>query len=860
MREPSPFSQQLHPLLIALALIFAAPTLLYAVLWMAAVRRVPSVELGFDDPYLASAHAMLVRRVTAGSPAEHAGVLPGDRIIAINGHRIRSADFQTTVWRQHQPGDAVQLTIQRPGRPAPLIVTGVFRSRLSGNLTEYVFEEVRNLYPIPFVVVGLAVLFLRLTDPKAWLLALLFASFIQVPGQADAIIAMAPRLGPFALAYKALFQAMLGPLFYFFFAVFPTQSPVDRRVPWLKWAALGLGIIFGLPGLRTGNMQVPPVLGNLLGPDLSQKIALGHTYGFIALGMISLAVNFYHAHDPELRRKLRVILWGAAVGVGPPAIERAAEDFGGFGPRSWLNTIIVLVLAIFPLSLAYAVVKHRVLEIPVLLKRSARYLLVQRGFTVLLALLSIGLTFLFASFFAAHFERLIEAAQSSGIALGVVFGSALLWGGSQLHKHVSGRIDRAFFRNAYDARVILEDLAENIRRTTERAEIAQLLQRHLVEALRPSFLVIYFEGGHRRLIAASGAVPPELSEISADAPLLSRLAAHGQPSDFPPPAQDPAGASALAALHPDCLVPMLGRGAGLVGLLVLGRRLSDEPYSGEDKRLLASVASQAATALENITLAEEIAERMEAERRVAFEMEIAKEVQTRLLPQAPVRLKTLDCAAQCIQARAVGGDYYDFLDLSPQHVGLVLADVSGKGVHAALLVANLQAHLRSQSSVAPEDPARLLRVVNRMIWKSTSAEHYATLFYALYDDSTRGLKYVNCGHNPPVLMHPDGSVERLKATATVIGLFERWECTVREVHLAEGDVLVIFSDGVTEAERKEDEEYGEERLIEKLRATRRLAASEIVSSILNSVQQFSAGAQSDDLTLLVARAKGPVIS
>jgi len=856
MRNPSTTSQRSHPFLLALALIFAASTLLYAVLWMAAVRQVPSVELGFDDPYLASGHAMLVRSVAPDSPAERAGVLPGDRVIAINGHAIRSANFQTMVWRQHKPGDAVQLTIRRPGQSAPLVVIGVFRPRLSGRLTEYVFEEVRDLYPVPFVVVGLAVLFLRLTDPKAWLLALLFASFLQAPGQAEEIVAMAPMLGPFALAFKALFQGMLGPLFYFFFAVFPTQSPLDRLMPWLKWVALVLGFFFGLPGLRTGNMQMPLVISNLLGPGISQKIVLIHVYGFITLGLTSLAVNFYSTRDPESRRKLRVILWGAVVGVGPPVIERAAEDFGGFGPRSWLNTLTVLVLAIFPLSLAYAVVKHRVLEIPVLLKRSARYLLVQRGFTVLLALLSIGLTFLFASFFALHFERLIEAAQSSGIALGVVFGSALLWGGSQVHKHVSGRIDRAFFRSAYDARVILEDLAENIRRTTGRAEIAELLQQHLVQALRPSFLVIYFEASGHQLIAASGSVPQELSEISTETPLLAELAEHGQPWDFPSPDQDGAAtASALAVLHPDCLVPMLGRRAGLVGLLVLGRRLSDEPYSREDKRLLASVASQAATALENIRLAEEIAERMEAERRAAFEMEIAKEVQTRLLPQAPVRLKTLDCAAQCIQARSVGGDYYDFLDLGSQHVGLVLADVSGKGVHAALLVANLQAHLRSQSSIAPEDPARLLQVVNRMIWKSTSPEHYATLFYALYDDSTRRLKYVNCGHNPPILMHRDGSVERLKATATVIGLFERWECTVREVQLADGDVLVIFSDGVTEAERSEDEEFGEERLIEELRATRHLPSSEIVSSILNSVQQFSAGAQSDDLTLLIARAR-----
>src|ERR1022692_2561150 len=179
MRNPSTTSQRSHPFLLALALIFAASTLLYAVLWMAAVRQVPSVELGYDDPYSASGHAMLVRSVAPDSPAEKAGVLPGDRVIAINGHAIRSADFQTMVWRQHKPGDAVQLTIRRPGQSAPLVMIGVFRPRLSGRLTEYVFEEVRDLYPVPFVVVGLAVLFLRLTDPKAWLLALLFASFLE---------------------------------------------------------------------------------------------------------------------------------------------------------------------------------------------------------------------------------------------------------------------------------------------------------------------------------------------------------------------------------------------------------------------------------------------------------------------------------------------------------------------------------------------------------------------------------------------------------------------------------------------------------------------------------------------------------
>ena len=159
-------------------------------------------------------------------------------------------------------------------------------------------------------------------------------------------------------------------------------------------------------------------------------------------------------------------------------------------------------------------------------------------------------------------------------------------------------------------------------------------------------------------------------------------------------------AAVLAPFQSGCLVAMLGRDGRLLGLLALGPRLSEEPYSGEDKRLLASVASQAGMALENFRLAEDIAEKLEAERRTTREMEIAKEVQTRLLPQGAPVLQTLECAGRCLQAARVGGDYFDFLELGREQVGLVLADVSGKGVHAALLVANLQAHLRSLSQLS----------------------------------------------------------------------------------------------------------------------------------------------------------------
>jgi phosphoserine phosphatase RsbU/P len=839
------------------ALALASCTLLYTGLWMAAVRasKPPAVELGYDDAYRPSDHSVMVRNVIPNSPAQRAGMRAGDRIVRVNGAPIEDAGFVARIWKQHQPGDAVQLTIERPGSAAPVVLTGTFRRRITGRLSEgwagQFAEQLHDAYPLPFVAVGLAVLFLRLEDPKAWLLALLFAAFGSIEGSDTG--AIAPALQPFARAYQATFVSMLGPLFYWFFAVFPAPSPVERRLPWLKWLAVAAGASVAIPGIGSGTMRLPPLLIRALGEGASDRITLWFALGFLALGLVSLAWNYRRAADRDARRKIRVIVWGTAAGLVPKMAEAAARNTIGFQSPDWLTAALTCVAFLIPLSFAYAVLKHRVLEIPVLLKRSVRYILVQRGFTVAFTLASIALTLLFAASFAR--QSPIAITQTSGIMLGAVFGTVLLWTGSQVHKRVSGSIDRVFFRRAYDARMILEDLAEKSLAATDRAGLALLLERNVRKALEPSFLAIYLQEQEGRLTAHSGAVDPALRTVPEDLPLLVELARAGRPCEWSPELAGFDGAQyAFADLRPDCLAPVLGRDGRLTGLLALGPRLSEEPYSGEDKRLLGAVATQAGMALENIRLAGEIAERMETERRAAREMEIAKEVQARLLPEAPPRLETVEFAARCIQAKSVGGDCFDFLDIGEGRTAFVLADVSGKGMHAALLMANLQAHLRSQSGIAPFDPARMLQRVNHMLWKSTAAQHYATLFFGIYEDAARRLAYINCGHNPPFWLRHDGTVAQLDASATVIGLFERWECAVREIQLAPGDMLAVYSDGVTEA-AFEGAEFGEERLIAELRRNSRKPVEEIVAGVLSAVERFSPGAQSDDLTLLLARVR-----
>jgi serine phosphatase RsbU (regulator of sigma subunit) len=250
-----------------------------------------------------------------------------------------------------------------------------------------------------------------------------------------------------------------------------------------------------------------------------------------------------------------------------------------------------------------------------------------------------------------------------------------------------------------------------------------------------------------------------------------------------------------------------------------------------------------------------IAIRLETERRAAQELEIAKQVQARLFPQSMPAIETLEYAGACIQARQVGGDYHDFLDLGQRRFGLAIADIAGKGMAAALIMANLQASLRSQSAIARDEPERLLCSVNRLFFENTHESSYATLFFGDYCDETRRLRYANCGHLAPLVIARDGSVARLEPTSTVVGLFRQWECAFAEHRLEAGDTLALYTDGVTESFNEAGDEFGEERLVAALQQHREAPAESMIASVVDEVQRFSPHEQHDDITLIVAKCR-----
>jgi serine phosphatase RsbU (regulator of sigma subunit)/catechol 2,3-dioxygenase-like lactoylglutathione lyase family enzyme len=251
----------------------------------------------------------------------------------------------------------------------------------------------------------------------------------------------------------------------------------------------------------------------------------------------------------------------------------------------------------------------------------------------------------------------------------------------------------------------------------------------------------------------------------------------------------------------------------------------------------------------------ELAQKLESERRTAQELEIAKQVQSRLFPQIHPETKTLEYAGRCLQAREVGGDYFDFLDLGQTTLGLVIGDVSGKGIAAALLMANLQANIRSQSAIAQDHPELLLRSVNRMFYENTVDSAYASLFFGIYDDHARRLRYANCGHLSGLVLRADNTCQRLDSTTTLVGLFQQWDCSIAECNLMPGDMLALFTDGITEASDNNGQEFGEQSLIERLRQNRDRPCQSALEAITEEVRSLNPIHQHDDITLILAKCR-----
>ena len=468
-------------------------------------------------------------------------------------------------------------------------------------------------------------------------------------------------------------------------------------------------------------------------------------------------------------------------------------------------------------------IRRRLTPVRLLLRRCARYLLVSRGFRVVeAAAVFAALGFVLTGSRVALLDSL---GNRSDIVASVVVTALAITGLRAVNRRVMLAIDRRFFREAYDAQVILTELGEAARAFTKVEQLSELAAAKITDALHPEYVTIFLAD------AKTGEYVPAYTSRAY-------------------PASAEGGGKPTA--RPALVIPVKSNGHSY-GAVSLGRRMSDLPYSKEDKELLRAVAGQMAIVVENASLIRRAAD----EEVIRRELETAWDVQRHLFPAGALEDATLELYGTCIPARWVGGDYYDYFVVGRRSVGVAVADVAGKGVAAALLMTTVQALLRSQLTSEGRRLTDVVATMNRLLHRSTGAAGYVTFFLAEFDEETRRLTYVNAGHNPPMLFRRRAApVTLLTAGGPIIGTFLDGPYEQGTIQAESGDVLVAYTDGVTEALSPEGVEFGEERLRSVVVQSTRLSARELVEKVIAGVLEWQGEApQHDDITLVVAKVR-----
>lgn len=516
---------------------------------------------------------------------------------------------------------------------------------------------------------------------------------------------------------------------------------------------------------------------------------------------------------------------------------------------------------------------------PSTVRSSVRYLLVSNGFRFVQAVAVIAaLSFTLTGSRIAAIDRYGSRADIVVTIVVTIATAGLL---TALNRHAKSVIDRRFFREDYDARQILTHMSEAMRTASTTHQVLETATDQISAALHPENITIFLDDEEKRgyviafssgPVKAGDALPHWLSSVVLpyDMGFIEQFRASPQlaslqltVADLSPDKNSsvrkdiltPDEHRALAAVNSSLLIP-ISINHEVNGFISLADRRSGLPYTREDKLILLVVCNQIATFIEN----EKIIRRRAEEERKARELEMAAEVQRHLFPAEGLNNDDLEIYGICLPARGVGGDYYDYFQIDQRRVGLAIADVAGKGIAAALLMSTVQASLRCQFTFGEKSLPEVVSSINRLLQRSTNERSYATFFLAEFDRVTRHLTYVSAGHNPAMLIISSVAIEPkvrlLSVGGPIIGAFLDQRYEEEKLLLTSGDMLVVYTDGVTEALSPSDVEFGEERLRSIVLEVRPFGARQAAEHVIAKVLEWQGHSeQYDDITLIVMKVK-----
>jgi phosphoserine phosphatase RsbU/P len=797
--------------------------------------------------------------------ATAAGLSDGDFLLAINGVPFTGdAQIHDLLWHAN-PGKVVGVSARTAsGKVREVQIRLAPREGPDFSLSGYIAFLTPVLgVPLLGLLVGYWVVAARPRDLNAWLVLLLLAFPETAYGNLDWSFWPEPWYILLGLWYSIV-QNLVFPALLWFGFLFPERWRVDLRLPWFKYAILAASFCvfvleLGFSEAKHFSVQTIHSLTRL--QFWTDRVDSWLILICILLFLAALFDKLRSASTADARRRLRILAIGSGLSLGPLVIIFTVVPLLGMDPHhgNWFS-VVVPILALFPLTLAYVLIVQRAMDVRILLRMGTKYLLARA--TVLTAEIAV-VAFLVLRFIVPRMQRK-EHPLVNFILLAVCIGALfqVFFLRDSFSRRLQRWLDRKFFREAYNSEVVLSELSEQVRQLTDRSVLFDIVLRRISEVLHVSQMAILLRGSNVfRLQQALGmdfGGPVALAEESAT---IQNLLRTNLPAtvyrDRPEEWFTDAGAEEKALLreiNAELLLPMSGR-AHLIGLIALGPKKSEQPYTPTDLRTLQSVAAQTGLTLEVAELVRTLAAQAAQRERMNREIEIAREVQQRLFPQHIPEIAGLALAGMCRPASEVGGDYYDLIEMEDGHLGFAIGDVSGKGISAALIMASLRASLRGLILDDPGDLAKMMEKVNRLVYEASSSSRYATFFFATLDPLTREFRYVNAGHNPPVLVKEvSGELLRLEACGPVVGLLPLAGYEARSLILEPGDLLIAYTDGISEAMTAEDEEWGENRMLDAVPRRPTPSAAEVLEKIFRAADEFTAGAeQHDDMTLLVMK-------
>jgi phosphoserine phosphatase RsbU/P len=760
----------------------------------------------------------------------------GDQILRVEGTSIITPATLGQELNQKQPGETIRVELARAGQrlavDVPLQAITLGNSEWQRTTTRVRFL----VLPLICFGVSLWMLLAQPTDRNAWLMAWVLVSFAF--SFAGTVLPASRRPDLWRVPVTML-NDLIGSSWPCSMLVlgmhFPQRSPFRNRLPWVFWFFLSFyavilpaGSLLGAATLE-GWHALQPIgrLFNRLSPVIN---ALG--YISVSIFFSSLVWHLRVLPDSDSRRRLRWLSIGLQVCLTPVFLVFLVEAIFDIDVPVILSRTAFTLMLCMPLVLGYSIIVQRAIDVRVAIREGLQYALASNGLRLMLGLLLLLVAFTVYSLLQVGMDA--SAGQKLIlIAAGILLSLGLLRGGDRLRQ----AIDRRFFRQQWQADQLLAELGNEVRQLDSETAVVEQVSQRLGASLHVEQIHFLLQTPH---------------ELAGLCPHVS------QPVQFYWK-QLPAWLSALPdeteklrRMSAQLLLPLpLSAGNGL---LVLGPRRSELPYSRTEIKGLESVAGQTALAVENIRLAQTVAREAASRERLNRELEIARDVQERLFPQQRPVCNGVEYAGFCRPALHIGGDYYDYFLLpASQGLGLAIGDISGKGIPASLLMASLQASLRSQAINGTDDLAQLMSNLNQLIFDASPTNRYATFFFAVWNPKVRRLQYVNAGHNAPMILR-QGELLRLDTGGPCIGLLAGVRYETGSVDMQPGDLLLGFTDGISEAMNEADDEFGEARMEALLRQQHQSSPEELITHMMTAADAFAGTApQHDDMTLLVAR-------